>query len=48
MKKLTDYANKAIQGNVAMQWCNLMANFLTNASGATLCPNFEPMQIIVA
>ena len=24
------------------------ANFITNASGATSCPNFEPMQIMVA
>ena len=37
-----------IQGNVAMLWCNLMANFRTNASGATSCQNFEPMQIMVA
>ena len=25
-----------------------MANFGTNASGETSCPNFEPMQIMVA
>ena len=43
---LTDNANRAIQGNVAMQWCNLVANFRTNASGATSCPNFEPMQVV--
>ena len=28
-------------------WGNLMANFGTNASGETSCPN-EPMQIMVA
>ena len=44
----TNDANRAIQGNVAMQWCNLMANLRTNASGATLYPNFEPTQIMVA
>ena len=43
---LTDNANGAIQGNVAMQWRNLVANFRTNASGATSCPNFEPMQVV--
>ena len=42
----TDNANRAIQGNVAMHWCNLVANFRTNASGATSCPNFEPMQVV--
>ena len=43
-----DKANRAIQGNVAMQWCNLVANFRTNASGTTSCPNFEQIQIMVA
>ena len=28
-------------------WDNLVANFGTNASGETSCPNFEPMQIMV-
>ena len=44
----TDNADMAIQGNVAMQWCNLVANFRTNARRATSCPNVEPMQIKVA
>ena len=29
--------------HVAMQWCNLVANFGTNASGDTWSPIFEPM-----
>ena len=42
---LTDNANRAIQGNVAMQvtqpggqlckWCHLVVKFATNASGTT-------------
>ena len=44
----TDNANRAIQDNVALQWYKLVANFRTNASGATQWPNFEPMQIMVA
>ena len=44
----TDNANRAIQDNVALQWYKLVANFRTNASGATRWPNFEPMQIMVA
>ena len=43
---LTDNANRAIQGNVAMQWCNLVANFGSNANGASWWPNFEPMQVV--
>ena len=43
---LTDNANGAIQGNVAMQWRNLVANFGSNASGASWWPNFEPMQVV--
>ena len=43
---LTDNANRAIQGNVAMQWCNLVANFANNANGATWWPSFEPMQVV--
>ena len=43
---LTDNANRAIQDNVAMQWCNLVANFANNANGATWWPNFEPMQVV--
>ena len=39
----TDNANRAIQDNVAMQSCNLVTNFRSNASGATSCPNFEPI-----
>ena len=35
--------------NLAMwrcKWCNLVANFGTNASGDTLWPIFEPMQVV--
>ena len=43
----TDNVDRAIQANVAVQGCNLgAAIFRTNASGATSCPNIEPMQIV--
>ena len=51
---LTDNANRAIPGNVAMhvmlpggqlwnqcKWCNLVAKFATNASGAIWWLNFQ-------
>ena len=38
---LTDNANRAIQGNVAM-----VANFANNANGATWWPNSESMQVV--
>ena len=43
---LTDNANRAIQGNVTMQWSNLVADFANNANGATWWSNFEPMQVV--
>ena len=42
---LTDNVNRAIEGNVAMQVL-LVANFGSNASGASWWPNFEPMQVV--
>ena len=42
---LTDNANRAIEGNVAMQVL-LVANFGSNASGVSWWPNFEPMQVV--
>ena len=38
-----DNANMAIQGNVAMKWLNLVANFGTNARDVIPRPNFEPI-----
>ena len=43
---LTDNANRAIQGNVAMQVTRSSGQFWNNANGATWCLNFEPMQIV--
>ena len=47
---LTDNANRPIQGNVAMQWCNLVANFWTNASnasGAIWWANLLLMKVVI-
>ena len=42
---LTDNVNRAIEGNEALQVL-LVANFGSNASGASWWPNFEPMQVV--
>ena len=44
---LTDSANRAIQGNVAMQVTqfNLVGKFVTNACGAIWWPNLQLMQM---
>ena len=42
---LTDNANGAIQGYLAMQVTQPDEKFGTNASGAILWPNLEPMQM---
>ena len=41
---LTDNANRAIQGNVAMHVTLPGGNFGINASGAIWWPNLQPMQ----
>ena len=42
---LTDSANRAFQGNVAMRWRHLVANFATDASGTIWWPNLQLMQM---
>ena len=44
---LIDNANRAIQGNVAMQVAKVakVATIVTNASGAIWWPNLQPMQV---
>ena len=45
---LTDNANRAIQGNVAMNVthpANLVVKFRTNASSANWWPNLQPIQM---
>ena len=41
----THNAKRAIQGNVRMQWCNLVANFRINVNGAIWCPNLQLIQV---
>ena len=47
MKILADNANRAIQGNVAMQVTqfNLVGKFVINACGAIWWPNLQLMQM---
>ena len=49
---LNDNANRAIQGNVAMNamqcmWRQLVAKFATNASGAIWGPNLRLMHVVL-
>ena len=45
---LTDNANRAIQGNVAMHVTQPKGTFITNASGAIWWPNWQPMKVVTS